>query len=88
MQSQDADCRNLFNVANGTALALVPVAGKFAGAFIRAFVTRLEAPLATASGLMAKGVAEIALLLVPLHTSAIDQGLFSLLVLVMFVYIL
>jgi Kef-type K+ transport system membrane component KefB len=70
------------------ALALVPVAGKFAGAFIGAFVTRLEAPLATASGLMAKGVAEIALLLVLLHTGAIDQGLFSLLALVMFGYIL
>ena len=70
------------------ALALVPVAGKFAGAFIGAFVTRLEAPLATASGLMAKGVAEIALLLVLLHTGAIDQGLFSLLALIMFGYIL
>lgn len=37
---------------------------------------------------MAKGVAEIALLLLLLHSGAIDRGVFSLLVLVMFVYIL
>ena len=70
------------------ALALVPVVGKFAGAFISVYVARLKAPLATASGLMAKGVAEIALLLVLFHSGAIDSGVFSLLVLVMFVYIL
>ena len=70
------------------ALALVPVAGKIAGAFIGSYVARLDAPAATASGLMAKGVAEIALLLVLFHTETIDKGVFSLLVLVMFVYIL
>ena len=70
------------------ALVLVPLAGKFAGAFISAFVTRLDAPLATAAGLMAKGVAEIAILLVMLQAGAIDKGVFSLLVLVMFGYIL
>ena len=70
------------------ALVLVPLAGKFAGAFISAFITRLDAPLATAAGLMAKGVAEIALLLLLLHTGAIGKGVFSLLVLVMFGYIL
>lgn len=70
------------------ALALVPVAGKFAGAFVGVYVARLKAPIATASGLMAKGVAEIALLLVLFHSGAIDSGVFSLLVLVMFVYIL
>ncbi len=70
------------------ALALVPVAGKIAGAFIGTHVARLEAPAATASGLMAKGVAEIALLLVLLHSETINKGVFSLLVLVMFVYIL
>ena len=69
-------------------LVLVPLAGKFAGAFISAYVTRLNAPLATAAGLMAKGVAEIALLLLLFHTTAIDKGVFSLLVLVMFGYIL
>ena len=70
------------------ALVLVPLAGKFAGAFISAYITRLEAPFATAAGLMAKGVAEIALLLLLLHSGAIDKGVFSLLVLVMFGYIL
>ena len=70
------------------ALTLVPLAGKFAGAFISAYITRLEAPLAIATGLMAKGVAEIALLLLLLQTGAIDRGIFSLLVLVMFGYML
>ena len=37
---------------------------------------------------MAKGVAEIALLLVLVHSGAINSGVFSLLVLVMFAYIL
>ena len=70
------------------ALVLVPLAGKFAGSFISAFITRLDAPFATAAGLMAKGVAEIALLLLLLHTDAIGRDVFSLLVLVMFGYIL
>ena len=70
------------------ALVLVPLAGKFAASFISAYVTRLDAPLAIAAGLMAKGVAEIALLLLLLHTGAIDKGVFSLLVVVMFGYIL
>ena len=69
-------------------LALVPLAGKFAGAFVSAYITRLQAPLATAAGLMAKGVAEVALLILLLHSGAIDQGVFSLLVLVMLGYIL
>ena len=70
------------------ALVLLPLAGKFLAAFLSAYVTRLQAPLATAAGLMAKGVAEIALLLLLLQTGAIDQGVFSLLVLVMFGYLL
>ena len=70
------------------ALALVPVAGKFVAVFVSAYITRLEAPLATAAGLMAKGVAEIALLLLLLHSGAIDRGVFSLLVLVMLGYML
>ncbi len=69
-------------------LSLVPLLGKFAGAFIAAYITRLRAPVATAAGLMAKGVAEIALLLVLFHSGAIDKGVFSLLVLVMFAYLL
>ena len=70
------------------ALIFVPLAAKFAGAFFSAYVTRLEAPFAVASGLMAKGVAEIALLLVMLHAHVIDEALFSLLVMIMFGYIL
>ncbi len=70
------------------ALTLVPFAGKFAGSFLSAFVMRLEAPFAMAAGLMAKGVAEIALLLLLLNTGAIDERVFSLLVLMMFAYIL
>ena len=70
------------------ALVLVPLVGKFAASILSAYITRLEAPFATAMGLMAKGVAEIALLLLLFHTGAIDKGVFSLLVLVMFGYIL
>ena len=70
------------------ALTLVPLAGKFVAAFISVYITRLDAPFATAMGLMAKGVAEIALLLLLLQTGTIDKGVFSLLVLVMFGYIL
>ena len=70
------------------ALTLVPLAGKFVAAFISVYITRLHAPFATAMGLMAKGVAEIALLLLLLQTGTIDKGVFSLLVLVMFGYIL
>ncbi len=70
------------------ALLFVPLAGKFAGAFISAYITRLQAPFAVASGLMAKGVAEIALLLVMLHGKVISEEVFSLMVLIMFGYIL
>ena len=70
------------------ALVLVPLVGKFAASIASAYVVRLEAPLATAMGLMAKGVAEIALLLLLFQTGAIGEGVFSLLVLVMFGYIL
>lgn len=70
------------------ALILVPLAGKFAAAFISSYVTRLEAPFAMATGLMAKGVAEIALLILLLHADAIDSGVFSLMLFIMFGYIL
>ena len=69
-------------------LALVPLAGKVGASFLSAYVTRVNAPFATAVGLTAKGVAEIALLLVMLHTEAISKDIFSLLVLVMLAYIL
>ncbi len=70
------------------ALVFVPLAGKFAASFFSAYVTRLDAPFATAMGLMAKGVAEIALLLLLLEAGAINKDIFSLLVLVMFGYLL
>ncbi len=70
------------------ALALVPFAGKFFGALLGALVARLETPFALATGLMAKGVAEVALLLVLFETGVIGDDIFSLLVLIMFGYIL
>ena len=70
------------------ALVLVPVIGHFAGAFIGAYLARLRNPLAQATGLMSKGVAETALLLVLLDSGAIGHEVFSLFVLVMFGYIL
>ena len=70
------------------ALVLVPLAGKFIAAFFSAYITRLDAPFAMAAGLMAKGVAEIALLLLLLQNGSIDRGVFSLLLLMMFGYIL
>ena len=69
-------------------LVLVPLAGKFAGAFIGTYVTRIDAPFALATGLMSKGVAEIAFLLVLLESDVIGEDVFSLLVLIMFGYIL
>ena len=69
-------------------LALVPLAGKVVASFLSTYITRIDAPFPTAVGLLAKGVAEIALLLVLLQTGALDKEIFSLLVLVMLVYIL
>ncbi len=74
-------------MATIVALVTIPLLGKFAGAFIGTYVARLDKPYAQAAGLMAKGVAEIALLLVLLETGVIEQDVFSLLVLVMFGYI-
>lgn len=69
-------------------LALIPLFGNFAGAFVGAYVSRLTVPYAVAFGLMGKGVAEIALLLVLRESGAVSETLFSFLVLVMFGYIL
>lgn len=69
-------------------LIFVPFIGKFVATFIGAYAARLDAPFATASGLMAKGVAEIALLILLHQTGVIDESIFSLLVLVMLAYIL
>ena len=70
------------------ALVLVPLAGKFVGAFVGTYAARLDNPLALGAGLMAKGVAEIALLLVLLESDVIGTDVFSLLVLIMCGYIL
>lgn len=70
------------------ALVVIPLVGKFAGAFIGAFVAGLAKPFALATGLMAKGVAEMALLLVLFELDVIGPPVFSLLVLIMLAYIL
>ena len=70
------------------ALVLIPLLGKLAGAFIGTYVARLDTPFVLATGLMAKGVAEIALLLILLESGVIGNDVFSLLVLIMFGYIL
>ncbi len=69
------------------ALVLVPLAGKFAGAFIGTYAVRIDAPIPLATGLMSKGVAEIALLLILFDDGVIGQDVFSLLVVIMFGYI-
>ena len=70
------------------AVVCIPLAGKFAGALLGARLARLDTPIALATGLMAKGATEIAFLVVLLQSGAIGRGVFSLLVLVMFGYIL
>ncbi len=70
------------------AFVLVPFIGKFLGALLGAGLARLDKPFTVATGLMAKGVAEVALLLVLLETGVIGNDVFSLLVLIMFGYIL
>ena len=75
-------------VATILVLVFLPLAGKFVAAFAGAYMSRLDAPLAVAAGLMAKGVAEIALLLLLVHSGAISAEIFSLLALLMFAYIL
>ena len=70
------------------ALVVVPLVAKVAGAIIGSYLARLETALPMAAGLMAKGVAEIALLLVLLQHGDISREVFSLLILIMLVYIL
>ena len=74
-------------LATIVALVVFPSLGKFAGAFIGTYIARLDNPLAQSTGLMAKGVAEIALLLVLFENRVIGQDVFSLFVLMMFGYI-
>ena len=70
------------------ALMVVPLLGKFAGASLGALVARIDSPFAFSTGLMAKGVAEIAVLLVLLEHDVIGRSVFSLFVLIMLAYIL
>ena len=75
-------------IATIAALVLIPLAGKFVGAFLSTYIVRLQEPFAISTGLMAKGVAEIALLLLLFQTGGIDEALFSLFVVVMLGYML
>jgi len=69
------------------AIVLAAALGKFAGSLLGPLVSRLTNPFAIASGLMAKGVAEIALLLVMLDIGAITPDVFSLITIIMIVFI-
>ena len=69
------------------ALVTIPLMGKFAGAALGALVARLDSPFTIATGLMAKGVAEIAVLLVLFEHKVIGEAVFSLIVLIMLAYI-
>ena len=68
-------------------IVLVAVLGKFAGSMLGPLVARLTTPFAIASGLMAKGVAEIALLLVMLELEVITPEVFSLVLIIMMAFI-
>ena len=70
------------------ALLFVPMAGKVIASLVGTYLARLDTPIVLSTGLMGKGVAEIALLLVLFETGVISQGVFSLLVITMFGYIL
>ena len=70
------------------AVIVVPLIGNFAGAWLGASAARLDMPFTMAAGLMAKGVAEIAVLLVLLEKGVIGSDIFSLFVLIMLAYIL
>jgi hypothetical protein len=69
-------------------LLLIPFAGKLMASFVGTYLARLDTPVVLSVSLMGKGVAEIALLLVLLETGVIGQDVFSLLVIIMFSYIL
>jgi Kef-type K+ transport system membrane component KefB len=70
------------------AVVLVAVLGKFAGTLVGVTAARLTQPVAIASGMMGKGVVEIALLVVMWNMGAISQELFSLLILIMICFLL
>ena len=65
----------------------VAVLSKLAGSVIGPLIGRLDRPYAIAAGLMAKGVVEIALLLVLLETGLISQDVFSLVTILMLAFL-
>ena len=69
-------------------LVFVPLVGKILASFVGTYLARLDTPIVLSVGLMGKGVAEIALLLVLFETGVIENDVFSLLVIIMFGYIL
>lgn len=81
---------SFINLAPATIVALlfIPMAGKIIASFVGTYLARLDTPIVLSVGLMGKGVAEIALLLVLLDTGVIPKDVFSLLVIMMFGYIL
>lgn len=70
------------------ALALIPLTGKLIGPLLGATVTKIDNRVALSAGLMAKGITETALLLVLFERGMIGEDLFSLLVLIMFIYVI
>lgn len=68
-------------------IVLAGVLGKFAGSILAVRIARLDRPLAIATGLMGKGVVEVALLLVMLDREIISPYLFSLLTLIMLCFV-
>ena len=69
-------------------LLFIPMVGKIIASFVGTYLARLDTPVVLSIGLMGKGVAEIALLLVLRETEVIGPDVFSLLVIIMFGYIL
>ena len=70
------------------ALLFIPMIGKMIASLIGTYMARLETPVVLSVGLMGKGVAEVALLLVLLEAQVIGHDVFSLLVVIMLGYIL
>ena len=68
-------------------LVFIPLVGKVIASFVGTYIARLDTPIVLSVGLMGKGVAEIALLLVLRETEVIGSDVFSLLVILMFAYI-
>jgi Kef-type K+ transport system membrane component KefB/predicted transcriptional regulator len=68
-------------------LIAVTVVGKYMGGLLAARIIRLEAPLASATGLIAKGALEIALLLSLLELGILGEHHFSLLIFITLLFL-